>query len=79
MVLLDYMAQPSGPFENLVRVDGQGRVVWRAPPPPGSVGDAYVSFSVEGDNVANSWSGYRVILDAATGKICESRFVKQRD
>jgi len=77
VVLLDYMAQPSGSFENLISVDYQGAVVWRAQLPSGSSTDAYVSFDLEGDQlIAHAWSGHRVILDAATGQIRDSKFTK---
>lgn len=77
VVLLDYMAQPSGPFENLISVDSDGAVVWRARLPSDSGTDAYVSFSLEGDQlVAHAWSGHRVTIEAATGKIRDSKFTK---
>jgi hypothetical protein len=77
VVLLDYMAAPTMPFENLVCVDCDGQVVWRARLPTTSGADAYVSFELIGDRlVANTWSGHQVILDPVTGEVQDARFTK---
>jgi outer membrane protein assembly factor BamB len=77
VVLLDYMAGPPGPAENLVCVDCDGQVAWRARLPTDSSTDAYVSFElVGGQLVAHSWSGHRVVIDPATGDVRDSKFTK---
>ncbi|HEX9049424.1 MAG TPA: hypothetical protein VF841_02720 [Anaeromyxobacter sp.] len=63
--------------ENLIRVDGSGREIWRARPPDRSGPDCWVSAHVDGDRVtASSWSGWRVVLDAESGALRESTFAK---
>lgn len=76
VVLLDYMCgRPTGPYQNLICVDCKGEVVWCAQLPTNT--DAYVSFDLRGDELlANSWSGYRVHVDIATGQLLESKFTK---
>lgn len=75
LVLLDYMGGPNV-FANLFRRTPAGVDVWRAAPP--STGpDAWVSAAVEGDRVlAQSWSGWRVVLDLATGVEIDRTFTK---
>lgn len=67
----------TGRHRNIVCVADDGSVVWRAELPPGSQPDAYVAVSVGDTEIsASSWSGYRVVLDAETGRILRSDFVK---
>jgi len=75
VILLDPDASKEQTFDNLLRVGRDGNVVWKAELPQDH--DAYVSFHRTPEGlVANSWSGYRVRLDLATGKIIEKQFVK---
>ena len=76
VVLLDHMAGPKN-FANLIRLAPDGRVLWRLAPPEGSTNDAYVDLRWRGDQLlANSWSGYLVRIDAASGQMTSSEFVK---
>jgi len=76
ITLLDALSG-TGRHRNIVRVADDGSVVWRAELPPGSQPDAYVAVSVSDTEIsASSWSGYRVVLDAETGQILRSDFVK---
>ncbi len=76
VVLLDYMAGPKV-FANLVRISPTGEVVWRSDPPETSMPDAWVQCEWRGNDLyVNSWSGYRVKLDLATGRPRTSEFVK---
>lgn len=76
IVLLDYMAGPKN-FANLLRVRADGTVAWQASPPDESGNDAFVEFRWDGDElVANSWSGFRLRLDPATGVVRGQAFVK---
>lgn len=76
-VLLDYMSGPAGPFENLICVDCDGQLVWRAQLPSASSAEAYVSFEMEGTELfASTWSSHRVTLDPMTGRIRDSKFTK---
>ena len=76
VVLLDYMAGPKV-FANLIRMTPEGRVVWRAAPPEQSGSDAFVECRWRGGAfMANSWSGYLLEIDLATGRPTSSEFVK---
>jgi hypothetical protein len=67
LVLLDY-ASEAKVFPNLLRRRADGTEVWRAAPPDPSGPDAWVAARIDRDTViANSWSGWHVILDLATG------------
>lgn len=60
---------------NLLRIDTNGGIVWRAEAPP--QGLFYVEVRADGDRVvAWSWSAYAVRLDPHTGKIVEAHFTK---
>lgn len=77
IVLLGYEHSDAMPFENLLRLSPSGRVVWRAQLPSEEPNDAYVSLSRTPEGlVANSWSGYWVRLDEASGRIIERVFTK---
>ncbi len=59
-----------------VRVGPSGDVIWRAALPQSS-GDAFVDIAwLGGELVAHTWSGYRLILDVATGKASRQDFTK---
>jgi len=76
LVLLNPDAQRQGPFRNLLRVSSNGAVVWNAQLPTRE-SDCYTSVRwVEDSIVANSWTGYRVVIDGATGDVLNSSFTK---
>lgn len=68
-----------GSFQNLVKIDRHGQVIWRAPlnqsmSPPND----YVSV-VRGEGetlVAHTWGGMRVVIDLNTGLPLSEKFVK---
>lgn len=62
-------------WQNLVRVAPDGRVVWRAPRPPGIGGYSWVGLE-DGKLYAQSLYGYRLRLDIGTGAILEEEFTK---
>lgn len=75
LVLLDMAASKQKVFENLLCVERSGNVVWKAELPDQP--DAFVSFQKTAEGlVANTWSGYRVVLNPTTGKLVERQFVK---
>jgi hypothetical protein len=77
IVLLDYSRGPPGAFPNLIRCRPDGSVEWRAALPTTAGSDAYVRVSWdEGRLLANSWSGYQVVVDPDTGRITSSTFTK---
>lgn len=76
IALLD-AASGTGRHRSLVCIADDGSLVWRAELPAGSQPDAYVAVSVGDTEIsASSWSGHRVVLDAETGRILRSDFVK---
>jgi outer membrane protein assembly factor BamB len=75
IVLLDPDASQSPTFENLLCVDLQGRLLWKAKLP--TYPDAYLSVTVcSGSIWAGTWSGFKVKLDPNTGTEIERIFVK---
>ncbi len=75
LILLDTMASKEPTFENLLSVESEGDVVWKAELPQSH--DTFVSFQGKADGLlANMWSGYRVRLDPATGKLMQKQFVE---
>lgn len=86
VVQVAHIPQSSGPVvllddtesaENLVRIDSLGNIVWVAELPEGNARDFYVQVGWDGVHLtANSWSCYRVVLDADTGRITERVFTK---
>jgi hypothetical protein len=78
IVLLDYMEMGRGQVKNLIRLERDGRVAWQASLPTREPSDCYVDFSLgSGSHIsASSWSGWRVLLDPASGEIEEKAFTK---
>src|SRR3954468_4358644 len=75
LILLDTVASKEPTFENLLCVERDGNVAWKAELPQSH--DAFVSFENTAEGlIANTWSGYRVRLNSATGKLIERHFVK---
>jgi hypothetical protein len=62
-------------WQNLIRVGPDGRVIWRAPRPPGVGGYSWVGLE-SGKLYAQSLYGYRLRLDIDTGAISEQEFTK---
>lgn len=61
---------------NLWRYSYENGVVWMAKL-PSNAGDAYIDFELENARVfANSWTGFRVEIDLATGHILHVYFTK---
>jgi outer membrane protein assembly factor BamB len=79
-VLALLSAPPTGAnrIQNLVFVDGDGEVRWRAKLPSNVAVDSYVAVTLDGSAqlLASTWSGHQVILDGDTGEIVDSRFSK---
>lgn len=77
LVLLD-PGEGYAPINNLVLVDDEGSVRWRADLPSSTGGESYVSaeISTSGGLSASSWSGYRVELDPHSGRILSTDWVK---
>lgn len=77
VVLLDYMTV-HGAYSNLIRVAHDGTVRWRAELPTSISPESYVNATVtdEGQLLAWSWSGNRVVIDTESGRITSVEFVK---
>lgn len=78
IVLLDYSDSDSKlPDQNLIRINLDGTLVWRAELPEPSTSDAYVHFNItNGKLQASSWSGYKVEIDTRNGEISSETFTK---
>jgi len=64
--------------ENIFGIAPDGGILWRVQPfSHRGENDPYVGLSVDGARVfANTWSGFRVEIDAQTGRILGHKFVK---
>ncbi|WP_427115505.1 hypothetical protein [Pseudarthrobacter scleromae] len=78
IVLLDYMTMGKGPQRNLVKVRNDGSIAWIADLPDTGPQECYVSMDLgpAGIVFANTWLGYRVSIDAGTGRILGKTFTK---
>lgn len=68
-----------GTFQNLVKIDDRGEVVWRAEASgAASQPNEYTSITIGDDGaiLASTWGGIRVALDWNTGAIVSEKFVK---
>jgi len=75
LVLLDTAASKEKVFENLLCVERNGAVAWKAELPDQP--DAFVKFEMTPTGLrAWTWSGWNLKLDTATGRIIEREFVK---
>jgi hypothetical protein len=77
IVLYEYYRSdhPYGGFENLIRINPDGSIVWRAELPEGD--DKYVHASMaDGRLLAHSYDGYEVEIDLEDGKIISKVFSK---
>lgn len=75
LILLDIAASKEPAFENLFCIERSGRIKWKAELPESQ--DAFVSFEKSSTHlIANTWKGYRVVLNLETGKIVERQFTK---
>lgn len=77
IVLCDPDSKLGGHFENVLRIAGDGSVLWRAPLPSSASDDCYTALRYDSDAlVAYSWSGHRVCIDPKSGRILGSTFTK---
>jgi hypothetical protein len=75
IILLEPTASKQPTFQNLLRVDHGGNIVWKAEL-PGSH-DVFADVQMKADGLyAHSMSGYLLKLDPSTGRILERTFVK---
>lgn len=75
LVRFDYAGSGRLVCENLMLLDADGNIKWKAKLP--GMPDFFVSFQLEdGEIFANSFSGYYIKIDKYTGKQLECEFVK---
>ncbi len=64
-------------LENLICVDSQGSMRWRAQLPKGSGADCFVAIRADGGELtATTWSGWRIEVEPSTGRHLRAAFVK---
>ncbi|WFU06284.1 hypothetical protein QA648_24560 (plasmid) [Rhizobium sp. CB3171] len=75
IVLYDW--SDMGDSYNLVRLDLEGNILWKAAPPIKSVPDCFTEISWDGkDLIANTWSCYRIGVDLQSGATTVLEFIK---
>lgn len=75
MRLVVYDVQALKMMSGLLMVDANGDVIWQAVLPWGD--DAVVDVRIDHNAIiANTWQGFQVLVDAATGLCEKARFVK---
>jgi hypothetical protein len=72
----DSKQEKHGQFPNLAAVSREGAPAWVAELPTTAPGDTFVGVESRDPLVVTSWSGHRCTVDAATGRIVASTFVK---
>ena len=75
ILLLDPNANQRSAFENLLCIDQQGKPIWTAKLPTSS--DVFVRIDPMAEGIwANTWSGFKVLIDERTGVELKRAFVK---
>ncbi|WP_159600468.1 hypothetical protein [Agromyces humi] len=70
-----YLELDADGYGAAVLMPGDEGVAWRVVPP--SAHDRWVSVAWAGDTIAaNSWNGFRVLLDPASGRVESSTYTK---
>lgn len=77
IVLYDWMAEEVKYGRNLMRLDANGQVRWKATPIQPSAWDYFVAIQRDsGAFTANTWSGYQVGVDLENGDVTVLFFTK---
>ncbi|WP_256749310.1 hypothetical protein [Mesorhizobium sp. Mes31] len=75
IMLYDYMAKDMKDGRNLMRVDADGNILWKALPP--TTQDCFTGMNWDGETLtANTWSCYRVTVDLQNGDVTVLFFTK---
>lgn len=75
ILLYDWMAKEVEGGRNLMRVDAEGQILWKASPP--NTQDCFTRIAWDGQALtANTWSCYRVAVDPENGKVTVLEFTK---
>jgi len=77
IVLYDWMSEEVKDGQNLLRIDPEGGVLWRAKPPTTGMQDCFVQVRWDGQKLtANTWSCYRVNVNLQDGGVTVLEFTK---
>lgn len=77
IILYDWMAEELKDGCNLMRVDADGNIIWKASPPTTGVQDCFTCISWDGRTLtANTWCGYRMRIDIQEGVVTILEFTK---
>jgi len=75
-VLYDYLADEVKDGSNLMRLDNEGHLIWKAKPPGGNL-DYFTGVKWDGRVItANTWCCYIVSLDLENGEVTVLAFTK---
>jgi len=76
-VLYDWMSDNVKDGLNLMRVDLDGHILWKASLPTNELQDCFKSFQLNGKTLtAFTWSCYRLQVDVESGCIITRQFTK---
>ena len=71
------MAEEVRDGRNLMRVDPEGCIIWKASPPTTGMQDCFTRMKWDGHMLtANTWSCYRVAVDPQNGNVTVLEFTK---
>jgi len=77
IVLYDWMAEEVKDGRNLMRIDVEGNILWKASPPTNNMQDCFTRIRWDGRALsANTWSCYRVAVDPDSGEVTVLEFTK---
>ena len=77
VVLYDWMSDDVKDGRNLVKVDPEGGILWKAIPPTTGMQDCFTRMKWDGQTLtANTWSCYRVCVDLQNGGVTVLEFTK---
>jgi hypothetical protein len=77
IVLYDWMAEAVKDGRNLMRIDAEGKILWKASPPTKGSQDCFTCIRWDGRALtANTWSCYRVGVRIENGEVTVLEFTK---
>ena len=77
IVLLDWSSHKEHRLENLVWINGDSSLKWRAALPQSTGPDCFVTMALDDDQLrANTMSGFAIWLDLQTGSALKALFTK---
>jgi hypothetical protein len=77
IVLYDWMSDEVRDGRNLMRIDPEGNILWKASPPTTGRQDCFTWMHWDGQMLtANTWCGCRVGVDPQNGNVTVLEFTK---